>query len=223
MRLWSKALLLLAGVALLGVAVQASEDSWRIGIRPDDGSGGHVGTTLTIGVFSSTSTSPLDFTSSDSAVVAAAGLPGALDQQILLSSSPYPRIWELRVAALKDATYDLIRLTFRTITMPTLPPQTVLGGQQAAYKLKMVNNKGVMGAPADGTSWTLPIPTSHSGIGYWSVSLPLLTLSANDETHLLADGYVMEFRQEVVPEPGSLVALGLGLSALLAFRRRTAR
>ena len=221
MRVRFKAFVLLAAVLLLTGAVQATENDWLISIKPDDGSGQAAGPALVIGVSSSVSTSPLDFpVSSDSTVVAAVDPPEAFDRQILPSSAPYPRIWDLRLAALTDASYDVIRLRFYTVSSPTLPPETVLGGQQSAYKLEMVDNRGVMGAPANGTVWTMPIPTAHSTSPYWSVSLPCLTLSANNVPALLAEGYKLEFRQEVVPEPAGFAALGLGLSGLLAFRRR---
>jgi hypothetical protein len=141
------------------------------------------------------------------------------------------KVWDLRVFGLPTAdTATPIRLLFTTIGPGTtlLPPASLtysagppVVNVPAFYWLRMVNNRGVAGAPANGTIWSIPIPTAHTSTAYFTLTLPTLRVSVKDESHIISEGYMMEFYQ--TPEPSSLMALGAGLMALGGFASRRRR
>jgi hypothetical protein len=130
--------------------------------------------------------------------------------------------WNLRVAGAGTATGNSLRLRFLTVNAALLPtPQLTKGTEtlKAYYYLTMVDNRGVEGSPANGTIWSIPIPTAHSTNAYFTLTLPALNISVEkSEEKLISEGYVMQFYQ--TPEPSSLMALGAGLMALAGFASR---
>lgn len=136
------------------------------------------------------------------------------------------KVWNLRVAGCGDAsTATPIRLRVLTVGSAYLPSATLthptLGAKPNLLWLRMVDNKGITGAPANGTVWSIPIPTSHSSNAVFTLTLPTINITiAKDEQKLIAEGYKLEFYQ--TPEPSSLMALGAGLMALggLVSRKR---
>lgn len=151
------------------------------------------------------------------------------------------KIWDLRVFCLRNslgnAPSGCIRLQFLTISSTTRPVSTLPDPtyanypSDARYCLRMVDNRGVAGAPANGDEWSIPIPTVHSATPYFTLTLPMQALSARDESAALSEGYVMQFiqyqeqRMIPTPEPSSLMALAGGLMGLAGFavRRRHSR
>jgi hypothetical protein len=95
------------------------------------------------------------------------------------------KIWDLRVAGMPSAvTVTPIRLQFFTISAALLPPKELthptLGKLQVKYYLHMLNPRGIPGAPPYCTKWLIPIPTVHSGIAYFTLTLPTLRISTKD-------------------------------------------
>jgi len=137
------------------------------------------------------------------------------------------KIWDLRVwcnpLADPNTTGDITRLTFTTIGSTVMPPATILPTPgPAKYWLRMVDNKNIEGAPANGTVWAIPIPTVHSTtVPYFTLTLPNRVISVASAAAVLEEGYKMQFFQ--TPEPSSLLALGAGLMGLAGFASRRRR
>ena len=140
------------------------------------------------------------------------------------------KVWPLRVAGCGMAiTSTPIRLQFLTVGAMVLPsklltysagPPVVTVGNR--FWLKMVDNKGKEGAPANGKVWAIPIPTSHTTISFFTITLPTINITVNTSMDkLIEEGYVMEFYQ--TPEPSSLLALGAGLMGLAGFASKRRR
>jgi len=237
-------------VLLFTAAVQAAENNWRIQIKADNNNGYYISSTQ-VGIY------PTSLDGYDGQDTAAAFLadpdgkqyanwvcipiPGRTEAFMksikapLATNDPYPtKTWDLRVFALKDAVNTAIRLNFLLVQTNTaiLPPSS-FNGVPVQYYLKMVDNKSVAGAPANGTVWNIPIPTVLSTtIPFFELVLPtgygqehsIILQQPYPETYLTG-AYVMEYGfapEGVIPEPSSMLALGSGLSGLLGFfiRRR---
>lgn len=221
---------------------QASETNWRFKVTSDNGSGGSAGNAQ-IGMLS-TAQDGVDAGDSSYPFIAP---PGSANAALMTSiiggdttkaytnniKAPFAaeafKSWDLRVAAGPDATYDSIRLRFLTLGSATLPPAT-FGGVAKPYILTMVNNRGVAGAPANGTQWTITAPATHnSTTPFFELTLPVLKLGAFSADSMNAGGYEMTFKVgaddvPITPEPSSLLALGSGLFGIAGFmiRRRRA-
>lgn len=230
----------------------AAPDNWRIGIRVDNGYGMHFGTLFHLGVFPTATDGPdaspaigadqevaysVDLSQTSRWLVCM--LPGdtrTWNRGIMSPASPamYPdstKSWELRVAALPNANSEPIRIRLYTM-LADFPPATA-DRFSLAYRLVMVDNKGMPGAPQNGKVWNLPIPTVYALDAYWALPqadwLPILRLSAPNHEAMISEGYVMRFEQyqlsvpgQAVPEPAGLSVMGIGIAGLVgwAVRRR---
>jgi len=238
--------------AFLPCCLWATVDNWRIGIRADNGRGMYGGPYIQLGVYPG-STDGFDAPyapGADSEFAystdipqtcrwVAAIIPGESHswfKDILSPALPqsYPdsaKRWELRVAASHNASSDPMRLLLYT-RLADFPPVTAYG-LPLAYRLVMVDNKGVPGAPQNARTWELPVPTAQSSKPYWTLPqadwLPILRLSAASDEAMISEGYVMRFEQyqpsipgQPVPEPAGLTALGIGIAGLVGWviRRR---
>lgn len=80
-----------------------------------------------------------------------------------------------------------------------------------SYILTLLDNKGIPGAPANGTFWILSPQISGS------IHLPVLRTSNPN-----IDGYVFQFKASLIPEPGSFATIIVGMFGIAGnwLRRR---
>lgn len=224
------------------VAMAANQNSWRILLKADDGTGMAPGAGAYVGVYTTAldtkdtqDGSPFSFGTDlpGTTNIVEAVVPGevAVYGKSIKAPTvpcPVPRTWDLYVAGNYNAQNTVIRIRAFTVNaalptpewLPDCPAPPAL-----KYYLTMVDNQGKAGAPANGTKWELPIPTAHSTTAYWEspVNLPMIVLSGGNSAALVAEGYKMQFSQECIPEPSGLLALGAGLMGLVGFVTRRRR
>lgn len=225
------------------VAFAANEQAnWSFKLTADNGSGGAAMAAGQIGI-DATANDGVDVKDTLPSFVVGSGTRGfgmVMGSQLYKNNydsnkSPldpayapeFKKTWDIRVFATPGTVAgSSIRLFFGTTSLALAPKATVLNPAGEAvpvtYKLKMVDNKGVEGAPAIGTEWIVPIPAAVS-TNYFSITLPMLQLTAGNAGAAIAEGYVLEFSQNAVPEPGTVAAaLALLAPAGMMFRRRRA-
>lgn len=232
-------------VSALAPMAGASEDSWRIWIRGDGGPDYPSFTPAQIGVY------PGALDGYSQQITPYGGIEdGAVDSRLFLDvpgecvhvssqipgvtglyerniQSPTlpspPKVWDLYVAANIKSAASVICLHGYTYSDSTLPPLTV-GGWRVRYSLILLDNRGMAGAPANGTRWEIPAPGpfGFNNARFWTcpVNLPVIKLSAATNEAMAAEGYKIRFVQEVVPEPAGVLALGSGLIVLAGLVRR---
>ena len=225
-------IVLLVVLLLATAAMSADQSSWRVSIKADNGAGMNPSAGAYIGVYP-TSLEGLDAEDGSPyagffvdlpgvAMHVAALVPGAglYSRSIKSPTLPVPeKTWDLYVAANVNSTSNMIRLlAFTTIGLQT----PTFDGLPVRYYMRLADNKGKPGAPANGTTWELPIATTSSATPFWTspVNLPIIRLSAATNAALLAEGYKLQFVQKAVPEPSGLLALGGCLVGLAGFIRR---
>lgn len=228
----------------------AAEDNWRVSVRADDGFGWYSSADGQFGAYPGCLDGVGDAQDLSAPymtdlpqmcrwiVSLSPGDPRTWLRDIRSPASPasYPgqiRTWDLRIAGMPNATPDPMRLFLCTRGSGALPPAAI-SGVEVGYRLVMVDNRGVPGAPANLRVWDLPIPASHASQPYWYMPeadwLPMLRVSSPTHEAMIAEGYVMRFEQYVlpgqypVPEPAAMPALGIGLAGIAAsaLRRRRA-
>lgn len=225
-------------VLLVSSVVFAAENNWRFKIRADDNAGAMYSDSQ-VGMYP-TSLDTYDaqdrvaayLATPDGATVAAwcSGTLTDRTEQFYADIKQKPltgaqKAWDLRVYALKDATYSNLRLQFFPMSTSTaIAPPSSVNGIGVVYYLKMVNNRGVSGAPANGTRWDVPLPTVLlTTVSFFDLVLPVNVLSVSTYAAAEAEGYVMEFGMEPIPEPSALLALGTGVAGLAGFVMRRRR
>lgn len=225
-------------LVLLASAAMATETSWRILLKCDNGAGVNPGSGTYPGVYT-TSVDTLD-TQDGSPYNFGLDLPGATAiiasqvkgtttvygkdiQAPATSAAQLPKVWDLYIAGNTNYAWPQIRVVGYSVNNAFAP--TILSDATAVkYSLIMVDNKDKAGAPANGTAWDIVMPQVHSTLPFWTspVNLPAIALSMGSASALMTEGYHMQLVMDVVPEPSSLLALSAGLMGLagFAYRRR---
>jgi hypothetical protein len=252
-------LILTSVLAQATMAQQPTQPNWRIYLRVTDQAYTHSLGDMTIGVNSGATDGRDSYYDSSAAPAIAlpptnmAAIVSVEDAEALAwdikgpkipldpqyNASDNRKVWSLRVAGMGDADVNHPSVLFMKCvsSQAGIPPLTlpyvangVTHQADVRYWLKMTDNKGVAGAPANGTMWSIPMPTVLTTSSFFTITLPTFNVSVTHSAAALIDeGYQMEFYQEmgdpsrvVAPEPGSLVALAGGIMGLAgcALRRR---
>jgi len=109
--------------------------------------------------------------------------------------------WELRVAGMPQAT-GYIRLVFRNPIdrYPQVALPQSISGTPVEYRVVLVDNRGMPGAPPNGTVWNLPVPSG--GPTYVIPDLlPMIALSDGTHEAMINEGYILEFHQYLPGDP----------------------
>lgn len=208
----------------------ASQDHWRLWIKPDDGGGLYSAGLASVGIYSDSSDSSdiQDFrfpwsTSQISLKAVSSVFDGGTWLKDIRKADSMEKTWNLRAAGLENSdTGTPVRLQFFASSADVMPP-TTYNGRPVLYRLTMVDNRGVAGSPANGTVWDMPVPTVHSTSAFFSLTLPPITLTRSNDSTMISQGYALRFASIVTPEPGSLMMLGSGLIGLAGFAVRRKR
>ncbi|MDH7482940.1 MAG: PEP-CTERM sorting domain-containing protein [Armatimonadota bacterium] len=238
-------------VALVAGSAFAAENNWRFRLRADNNAGAYMSDSQ-IGIYPSSLdgydsqdgaaqflADPYGMTYANWATEVIPGRTEAFMKSIkapIQAGQPVEKKWDLRVYVLRDGTNPYIRLNFMCIsTLAAMAPPSSINGVPLVYYIKMVNNRGIEGAPANGTEWIIPVPTVYvTNTPWFTLVLPtgftgtngpndiMLTVSHPDNA--ANEGYVMEYGFRPVPEPSTLLAFGTGVAGLVGFvmRRRRA-
>lgn len=224
-----KTLLLLICVMLVCSAVSASETSWRIDIRADNGAGSMGGIGCLIGVHPGASDG---WDEHDGPVVPEPPIPpyawvvsaippdSGLYSRDLHEYSLEGETWTLYSGVTLDYPNPTYRIYLQTLSVSAVLPPSSIAGKPVNWRLTMVNNKGIVGAPTNGTAWDFSVPDTI-GTVFFDLTLPVNKVP-QDFGSMQAMGYEFQLDVYPVPEPSSLLIFTAGLSGVVgtALRRR---
>jgi len=216
----ARSLFFLTILLVVSVSMASATDThWRVNIKADNGSGSGAATASQLGVYP-TSTDGLDTNDAEavyttditqSYIWAVSVISGkTYSRDLKAGDLGLPKAWDIRVAAGPASAHTQMRLLFFTAGSTLLPPARVpeASGPAVRYRLVMIDNKGIQGAPANGSSWIIPIPVVHSSsVPFYvmPVNLPIIKLSTYTHASMINEGYQFRLYQEPEPEPMSII------------------